>query len=406
MNESRLDLDQALDAILADARPASGEERVAVAAALGRVLARSIDAPVSLPPFAASAMDGYALRRGDVDGEPPYRLRLAGTSYAGHPVDAPTPPGSCVRIFTGAPVPADLDTVVIQENCAVEGDRIRIDVRVAAGDNIRPVGHDIAAGQRLLDRGRRLNAFDVGWLAACGIAHVDVHTRPVVGLFSTGDELIDAGTAPRPGQIFDSNRRTLISLLAPLPVAVKDYGIVPDRRERIRDVLEQADAECDVVLTTGGVSVGDADWVKDVVSEIGRLRIWKLNIKPGKPLAYGRLSRAAFFGLPGNPVSTIVTALMLALPAIERVCGTEPSPPLTVPATLRGAIRHQPGREEFQRGRLSAGDDGLQVAATGDQSSNRLASFADANCLIRIPKDCGDVADGSRVRVLPFRGLI
>lgn len=406
MTESRLDLDQALAAILADTRPVTGRERVPVASALDRVLAEPVDAPVSLPPFAASAMDGYALRSSELSGPPPYRLPLGGTSYAGHPVETSIPAGHCVRIFTGAQVPADLDAVVIQENCTVEGERVRIDVPVAAGDNVRPIGHDIAAGQRLLERGRRLNAFDVGWLAACGIGEVLVHVRPVVGLFSTGDELIDAGAAPGAGQIFDSNRRTLTSLLARLPVTLNDFGIVPDRRERIREVLERADAACDVVLTTGGVSVGDADWVKDVVSEIGRLNIWKLNIKPGKPLAYGRLDRAAFFGLPGNPVSTIVTALMLAIPAIERACGSEPSPPLSVPALLRGAVRHQPGREEFQRGRLFEGSSGLEVTVTGDQSSNRLASFADANCLIRIPKSCGDVADGSEVRVLPFRGLL
>lgn len=399
-----ISFDEALARLLPLAEPIEAEE-VALADAHGRVLAQDLAALVSAPPANVSAMDGYAVREADLAALPA-TLTVIGESFAGQGHAGALSPGSCVRIFTGAPVPADLDAVVIQENCTVEGERIRIDAPVAAGDNIRPAGHDIAAGQRLLDRGRRLNAFDVGWLAACGIAEVDVHARPVVGLFSTGDELIDAGTVPRPGQIFDSNRRTLISLLAPLPVAVEDFGIVPDRRERIRAVLEQADAECDVVLTTGGVSVGDADWVKDVVSEIGHLYIWKLNIKPGKPLAYGRLSRAAFFGLPGNPVSTIVTALMLALPAIERLCGSEPSPPLALPATLRGTIRRQPGREEFQRGRLSVGNDGLQVAATGDQSSNRLASFADANCLIRIPKDWGDVADGSQVRVLPFRGLL
>ena len=406
MAESRLDLDEALRIILADTRPVPGSELVDLPAALHRVLAEPLDAPISLPPFMASAMDGYALRSSDLHGPPPYRFETAGTSYAGRPADAPTPAGSCVRIFTGAPMPADLDTVAIQEDCRIDGAHVWIDAEVCAGDNVRPPGHDVHRGKRILEAGRRLTPFDLGWLAACGIARVRVGRRPVVGIFSTGDELVDAGTTPGPGQIFDANRLTLSLLLGGLPVHVRDFGIVPDDRAMIRAVLEDADDACDVVVTSGGVSVGDADWVKDVVSEIGHIDLWRLNLKPGKPVAYGRLRKAAFFGLPGNPVSTIVTALMLARPVVERLCGSTPAPPLTVFAALRGALRHQPGREEFQRGALRHGDGGLEVSVTGDQSSNRLASFAEANCLIRIPKECADLHDGSSVATLPFSGLL
>lgn len=406
MPQSRLDLDDALHRILAATEPVTGVERVAVTAAAGRVLAEAIEAPMDVPPFTASAMDGYALRSSDLSGAPPYRLKITGTSYAGRPNDTVTPHGGCVRIFTGALVPADLDAVVIQEKCRVEDDEVIIEASVVARDHVRPPGHDVARGTRMLDAGRRLSPFDAAWLAACGVADVPVRQRLIAGIFSTGDELLEPGRPPEAGRIFDANRLALRGLLAPLPVEVRDFGIVGDRREDIRALLQAADAECHVVLTSGGVSVGEADRVRDAVSEIGSLDFWRLNLKPGKPVAYGSLRRAVFFGLPGNPVSTIVTALMLARPVIERLCGAVPAPPLIVPARLRGRLRHEPGREEYMRGSLQYRGGELEVSVTGDQSSNRLASFARADCLIRLGKSCGDLADGSRVEVLPLHGLL
>lgn len=400
------DLDDALRAILADIRPVDGSVEVSVSAAAGRYAARAIDAPMNLPPFAASAMDGYALRSTDTHGQPPFRLKVSGTSSAGHPFTGTTPPGSCVRIFTGAVLPEDLDTVVIQENCETDGVEVRVNVPVSRGDNVRPPGHDVAAGSRIIHAGQRLSEFDAGWLSACGIHHLDVVRCPRVGIFSTGDELLDPGTAAQPGKIFDANRLTLALLLRALPVHVEDFGIVADHGPSIQAVLERADAACDVVLTSGGVSVGDADWVKQIVNQIGALRMWKLNLKPGKPLAYGHLRRALFFGLPGNPVSTIVTAIMVVRPVLEQLCGGSPTEPLAVPALLRGELRHEPGREEFQRGTLFHDQGDLHVRVTGDQSSNRLGSFAGANCLIRIPKQCGNIAEGNAVTTLPFRGLL
>lgn len=406
MTDTPLDLDDALRAMLDDTRPLTRHATVPVAAALGRVLARAVDAPRSLPPFPASAMDGYALRSSDVGGAPPFRLRVAGTSYAGHPFTGPTPDGACVRIFTGAALPADLDAVVIQEDCDREGEQVVVRTPVAAGDYVRPTGHDVSEGSRLLDAGRRLDPFDLGWLTACGLSEVVVTAQPRIGIFSTGDELLDPGATPGPGQIFDANRTVLQQLLAALPVETVDYGIVPDDPARIRSLLESIDQECDVVVTSGGVSVGDADWVREVVQELGALRLWKLNLKPGKPLAYGRLRQAAFFGLPGNPVSTIVTALLLLRPVLARLCGTTPTPPLRVAARLRGELHHRPGREEYQRGTLAGDATDLTVTVTGDQSSNRLASFAAANCLIRVPGPAADLQDGTTVEVLPFDGLL
>jgi molybdopterin molybdotransferase len=404
--DTRVDLDDAVRAILADTRPVTGVDLVAVPAAAGRVLAEYLRAPIDLPPFPASAMDGYALRSSDLSGPPPYRLPVRGATYAGRPITEPVPPGACTRIFTGAPVPAGLDAVAIQEDCERDGDMVAINVSVEAGEHVRPIGHDVRAGAMLLAAGRRLDAFDIGWLAACGLTEVRVRNRPVVGLFSNGDELAEPGATLGPGQIFDANRVAIRTLLERLPVQVVDFGVAPDLKEPLRELLREADSQCDLVITSGGVSVGDADWVKDAVSEIGTLRLWKLNLKPGKPLAYGRLRRAAFFGLPGNPVSALVTTLMVVMPALQRLCGTEPVAPVAVPAVLRGLLRHEPGREEFQRGTLRETGSGLEVSITGDQSSNRLSSFALANCLIRISKDSGDIADGSTVMTLPFRGLL
>ncbi len=406
MTEQRTDLDEARRLILADTRPTRDREQVALRDALGRVLAERVVAPVDLPPFPASAMDGYALRSRDAIEAPPHRFTLAGTSYAGRPANGPLPKGACVRIFTGAAVPEGLDAVAIQEDCSRDQDTIVVHTPVSPGDHVRHPGHDVAAGTPMFDPGRRLTEYDLGWLAACGITQVAVHGRPRVAVFSTGDELVEPGGALGPGQIFDANRTTLSALLAHLPVHVVDMGIVPDNPGSIRATLELADDDCEAVITSGGVSVGEADHVRNVVAEVGRLQLWKLNLKPGKPLAYGRLRNAAFFGLPGNPVSTIVTALILVKPSLERLCGMEPEAPLTVPAVLRGEIRHQPGREEFQRGSVRSRDGRLEVSVTGDQSSNRLASFSRANCLVRIPKDAGNLQDGAEVQVLPLgRGL-
>ncbi|MFU8816993.1 MAG: gephyrin-like molybdotransferase Glp [Pseudomonadales bacterium] len=404
--ETRLDLDEALRAILNDTHSITATAVVELPAAAGRVLAGELTAPLSLPPFPASAMDGYAVRSDDAVGPPPYRFRVAGSSFAGRPMTDSIPTGACIRIFTGAPVPEQLDTVIIQEECERDGAFIVVDRPIEAGAHVRPVGHDVTAGARLMTSGRLLSAFDIGWLAACGMTQATVRKRPTVGLFSNGDELAEPGQKLRPGQIFDANRVALRTLLQQLPVHVIDYGIAADDPAELRDVLQQADASCDLVITSGGVSVGEADWVKDAVGEIGTVQLWRLNLKPGKPLAYGRLRHAAFFGLPGNPVSALVTTLMLVMPTLQRLCGADPAPPLGVPAVLRGTLRHQPGREEFQRGTLVNSNGALEVTVTGDQSSNRLSSFAAANCLIRIAKDCGDLSDGARVTALPFRGLL
>jgi molybdopterin molybdotransferase len=361
-------------------------------------------APLNLPPFDSSAMDGYALRSADSkDGA---ELELAGASLAGHPFEGEVQPGTCIRITTGAAVPATADTVVIQENCDVTGERIRLIRAPVPGANIRPAGHDVRQGEVLYRAGTRLGPFDLAWMAACGIADLQVRPRPRIAIFSTGDELVAPGGRLSGGQIFDANREGLRALLRRLPVEVSDLGIIPDDRDSVAAALEAAARDHHLLLTSGGVSVGDADWVREVVEDLGRLDLWRLNLKPGKPLAFGSVGKALFLGLPGNPVSTIVTYLLIARPLILKLAGSEPVEVAPVRARLTEDIAHSPGREEYQRGILEATEDGLGVRTTGDQSSNRLGTFRGANCLIRVPKDAGNLKAGEWTDVLPFRGLL
>jgi molybdopterin molybdotransferase len=374
--------------------------------AVGRVAAEAVIAPLSLPPFPASAMDGYALRSKDLTGPPPYAMTVTGRSFAGHPFTGEVPSRKAVRIYTGAPVPKGLDAVVIQEDCDAEDSGVIIRKTVAPGDNIRPIGLDVRAGQTLFSPGTQISAFHAGWMSACGIIDIKAFKRPRVAIFSTGDELVEPGSTLGQGQIYDANRHLLHLMLSRLPVLVEDFGILPDDPDRIRTALEKAAGTCDAIVTSGGVSVGDADWVKHIVENMGNLQFWKLNLKPGKPMAYGRLGETLFFGLPGNPVSTVVTALLLAKPALLKLCGGLYQRPLSFPARLRTAITHRRGREEFQRGFVDEQNGELVVSSTGDQSSNRLATFAEANCLIRISKHSDDLGEGSTVFVLPFAGLL
>ena len=269
--------------------------------AVGRVAAEAVIAPLSLPPFPASAMDGYALRSKDLTGPPPYAMTVAGRSFAGHPFTDEVPSREAVRIYTGAPVPKGLDAVVIQEDCDAEDSGVIIRKTVSPGDNIRPIGLDVRAGQTLFSPGTQISAFHAGWMSACGVIDINAFKRPRVAIFSTGDELVEPGSTLGQGQIYDANRHLLHLMLSRLPVLVEDFGILPDDPERIRTALDKAAGTCDAIVTSGGVSVGDADWVKHIVENMGNLQFWKLNLKPGKPMAYGRLGRSPVFRPSGKP---------------------------------------------------------------------------------------------------------
>ena len=349
-------------------------------------------------------MDGYACRSEDLtDGAV---LTLCGESLAGHPFRERLSAGACIRITTGAAVPAGADTVVIQENVHLDAERVTVNEAPSRGANIRAVGHDVREGETVARKGQFLNPMDLGWIAACGIASVDAYRLPKVAVFSTGDELREPGSSLIDGQIFDSNRFAVAALLKALPAEVHDLGILPDNPAAIEQAMADAASSHDLLITSGGVSVGDADYVKEVVQSLGTLSLWRMNLKPGKPLAYGQIADAHFIGLPGNPVSTIVTFLLVAKPLVLSLSGAEVRQPARARARLAESIRHNPGREEYQRGVLSGAADDKTVAVSGDQSSNRMATFSGADCLIRIPKTAGDLEAGTSVEVLPFYGLL
>lgn len=402
-----LSVAEALQKLLNSVQPVSAVETIGASEALGRILAEDVKAPLSLPPFDNSAMDGYAVR---FDGPvfahpPPYRLRVLGTSAAGHPWRGRIEDGA-VRIFTGAAMPQGADTIVLQEDAVREGDTVEFADRPEAHRHVRSVGNDVQAGERILTRGTRLRAFEVGWISACGLHQVEVFGRPRIGMFATGDELREPGSRLAYGQIYESNRLTLKSLASELPVQINDLGILPDERSLLAHALAQAARANDMLITSGGVSVGASDHVRDVVSELGEIDFWRVAIKPGKPFASGRIGQCMFMGLPGNPASAVVTFLLFVAPALLQLGGGRPESPLEVGARLEAPVKPPRGRMEYQRGRYARVGEQLWVEPTGSQDSNRIGSFRDANCLVRLMPGKAQLKRGSNVRILPFHGLL
>ena len=409
-NSQPLDLEEARQRLYAQLPVVPGTSTLSIANAYGRVLAETVHASIDLPPFNASAMDGYAVRLHDFLKQQDQGLPCIGESLAGHPYLGEFPTGACVRIFTGARVPDGADQVLLQEEVErIDGNRIIFTAQQPAESYVRPQGHDMHKGSPVADAGECLRGFTLGALATAGVDAVKVYALPRVGIFSTGDELVDPGTPPAklaPGQIYDSNRFTVINLLRDTPCITTDLGRLPDEPVRVRTALQDASENHDLLITSGGVSVGEADFITSTIEELGELTFWRLNLKPGKPFAFGRIDNCHIFGLPGNPVSTIVTLLLLAKPAICHVSGMRDVPVLRVPATLQGQLLHSPGRMEFQRGIARQTAQGVTVTVTGDQSSNRMSTFQGANCLIEVPKESGDLQTGDAVVILPFTGLL
>lgn len=378
-----LTVTEARDRILAAAQPRVANETVSLLEAQNRVLACDVMAPVNVPPCDNSAMDGYAVRVADA-AQP--TLPVAGVIYAGA-APGVLAPGTAQRIFTGAPLPAGADAVVIQEDVQRSDDRITIEpaVIVRAGDNIRRAGEDIGIGSCLLSRGQRLRAADIGLLAAVGIAQVAVNACLRVGLLCTGDELLEPGDAPQPGKIYNSNRYLLAALLRELGCEVIDAGIVVDELVATQDALQSLSQQADLVISTGGVSVGDADFVKQAVLALGTLDVWKIAVKPGKPLAFGQVCGKPFFGLPGNPVSAFVTFLLFVRPFLQIAQGCTVQPPRTVPA-VAGFVWPKAGkREEYLRVSLQRADNALVAMALPNQGSGVLSSVSRADALLRVP---------------------
>jgi molybdopterin molybdotransferase len=396
-----LDTRTALERVLARVTPVTGEEKVDLRAALGRVVAQPVYAASPLPAFTHSAMDGFAFRAGGVPaGES--ALRWVGHAYAGHPWTEALAPGTCVRISTGAALPEGADCVVMQEQVEVEGGRVTLLQRPRPGENVRHQGEELVRGAHVVEVGERLGPAHLGLLATLGVAWVTVFRRPRVALFSTGDELRPLGSPLGHGQIHDSNRYTLHGLLAPTGAEVLDLGIIADQPEAIEQALAGAAAGADLVLSTGGVSVGEVDHVRRTLERIGQVHFWKVAMKPGRPLLFGCLGQALMFGLPGNPVSVMVTFSRFVKPALERLAGGHPRPPLRLYATLPVALDKRRGREEYQRGILQRVNGAWQVRPTGEQGSGMLTSMARANCFIVLPAELTHLAPGSTVEVEPF----
>lgn len=400
---------QARERLRAEVAPVGTIERLALRAALGRVLAEDVRSPIDVPSHTNSAVDGYALRAEDLPRAGQATLRCIGTALAGRPLEAPIGRGECARVMTGAPLPPGADTVIMQEHAERSGERVTIGARHRPGENVRAAGEDLARGEIALATGRRLQPADLGLLASIGRAEAGVYRRPRVAFFSTGDELRSIGEPLGPGLIYDSNRYTLWGMLTRLGVEAIDLGVVRDTREAVRGALRAAAASADAVLTSGGVSVGEADCVKEALAALGRVGFWQVAMKPGRPLAFGRIGDAAFFGLPGNPVAVMVSFYQFVEPALRRIAGEREidweRTGFRVPCASR--LKKRTGRTEFQRGVLEPAADGtLTVRATGHQGSGVLRSMSVANCFIVLPPDSADVEPGALVEVQPFHGIV
>jgi molybdopterin molybdotransferase len=385
-------------------------ESVALRSSLGRVLARDVVSAIDVPAHDNSAMDGYALRGSDLSASGDTLLKpVSGTSFAGQGYEAAVPPGHCLRIMTGAVMPAGLDTVVPQEFTKTEGDHVRIPAGVVrTGDNRRLAGEDLARGSAALAAGRLIKPADLGLMASLGLAEVPVLRRLRVAFFSTGDELRSIGEPLAEGCVYDSNRYTIWGMLQRLGVEVVDLGVVRDDPAALRAAFSEAAASADAVITSGGVSVGEADHTKKIMAELGDVLFWRIAMRPGRPMAIGRIGDAILFGLPGNPVAVMVTFYAFVRDALRAMSGmaSEPQPMLRAACTT--ALRKKPGRTEYQRGIVTRAADGRswQVAITGSQGSGILSSMSVANGMVVLHHGQADVAAGDLVDVIPFDGLV
>ena len=400
--------DQAIEQLLAQVEATQDTELVTLTQAIDRVLAEDLASSIDLPPFDNSAMDGYAFRFTDLAAsQDKTTLTLVGSSFAGHPFDGQVSPNSCIRIMTGAPVPVGFDTVQMQEKVQADDNQITIEHPHRLGANVRRRGEELLAGTKVLHKGITIRAAEMGVLATIGISQVRVTRKLKVAFFSTGDELRPVGSELAPGQIYDSNRYSIQGLLSKSHVDWVDLGVIADNKEAIRGAFKEAASKADMVLTSGGVSVGEADFTKQILSEEGQITFWKLAIKPGKPFAFGKIDDAIFCGLPGNPVSSMVTFYKLVLPILHKMQGLKPVKPLFCQARLLTDIRKYPGRVEYQRGILSRNELGeLEVAITGGQGSGMLTSMSLANCFVILDQFQGDTPTGAQVTVEPFNNVL
>jgi molybdopterin molybdotransferase len=388
--------------------PVTGTLRVPVRSALGRVLSEDIHSPVDVPAHRNSAMDGWAVRAADLKGEGDTTLQEIGASFAGRPYAGNLGPGQCVRIMTGGVVPPGADTVIMQERAKADGKSIAFAPGQKPGQNVREAGEDLKAGSVALRKGRIVRPAELGLIASLGVSEVAVYRPLRVAFFSTGDELKSVGTTLGEGEIYDSNRYTLHGMLTRLGCEVLDMGVVRDDPKLLEKAFAEASANADVVITSGGVSVGEADFVKAMLDKLGEVVFWKIAMKPGRPLAYGKIGGAHFFGLPGNPVSVMVTFYQFVRDALLALSGVSPVEPVpTFMAACSARLKKAPGRTEFQRGILTRDAQGaLSVKPTGEQGSGILKSMSDANCFMILGDATGNVEPGTMVEVQLLEGVV
>lgn len=403
----RLSVADARARILAEIEPVRGTEKVALRSALGRVAAADVVSPLDVPAHTNAAVDGYALAGSELPTEGSKEFRVVGTAWAGRPFTGVVGRGECVQIMTGAPIPTGADTVVLQENVEASAERVSIPSGEQPRLNVRAAGEDVAKGELALSAGKRIQPAELGMLASLGFGEVFVYRRPRVAFFSTGDELRSIGEPLGLGQVYDSNRYTLYGMLTQLGVEIQDMGVIRDDREAVHQAFVEAAAHADAIITSGGVSVGEADHVKAALDALGKMSFWQVAMRPGRPLTFGRVGNAAFFGLPGNPVAVMVTFYQLVQPGLRRLMG-EPAPaaPPMFSARSLSALQTRLGRTEFIRGVLARDESGeLVVRSTGGQGSGILSSMSEANCFIVLPPECGDTEPGAIVSVQPFNTL-
>jgi molybdopterin molybdotransferase len=402
-----LNVDEALKRMIAAVKKTQETEIVSLRDALNRVLAKEVISSINVPPYANSAMDGYAFNSVDLPTSGENTLTLTGKSFAGIPFEGEVKAGECIRIMTGAPMANGTDTVIMQEQVQANENAVTIQSGHCKNENVRHIGEDIKDGDVVLKSGQQLTPAELGVLASLGVAEVAVSKKLRVAFFSTGDELRNVDEALEEGQIYDSNRYTLFGMLKNLGVELIDMGIIPDDRTAVEDAFKQAAKNADAIITSGGVSVGEADYVKETLDKLGKVDFWKIAMKPGKPFAFGFVDDAVFFGLPGNPVAVMATFYQFALPTLKTMMGLNATKATVVKVACKTDLRKKPGRTDFQRGILHTNEQGeLVVESIGMQASHVLSGMSKANCFIILPQDWGNVEAGTLVDVQPFRGLM
>ncbi len=382
----------------------SNFEELPIRECLGRYSFEQVKSPINVPAHANSAMDGFAIAFDSLDAQGVTSLKEIGSAYAGVNFEGICGEKECVRIMTGAVIPEGTDTVIMQEQAESVGEGlVFVDTNHRAGENVRYAGEDISEQQVVIEPGASINPANLGVLASLGIASLKVYRKPVVAFFSTGDELVSLGQPLQKGKIYDSNRYTLFGLLSRLPVEILDLGVVKDNPDSLRKALLDAAQKAHLIITTGGVSVGDADYIKGILAEIGKMAFWKIAIKPGRPLTFGKINNSLFMGLPGNPVAVMVTFEQFVVPTIQQLSGTEPSPPTRLKAISQDKLRKLPGRQEIQRGIATCDENNQwQVCRTGKQGSGILSSMSKANCFILLDEDNSGVEPGDPVDIQLF----